>query len=83
MNPFMGAEAGTPVPPSTSARYYYRRQIFSRNPIGLNETSGGLDGKNDAGAAAYTVATVSQWSKNCGIDMVRKFRGVSTFVERA
>ena len=32
-SPFLAAPAGTPVAPSTSARYYYRRQVFSRNPI--------------------------------------------------
>ena len=33
MNPFEATPAGTPVAPSTSARYYYRRQVFSRNPV--------------------------------------------------
>ncbi len=32
-SPFIGTPAGTPVAPSTSARYYFRRQIFSRNPV--------------------------------------------------
>ncbi len=32
-SPFVAPPAGTPVEPSTSARYYYRRQIFSRNPV--------------------------------------------------
>ena len=32
-SPFLGTPAGTPVAPSTSARYYFRRQIFSRNPV--------------------------------------------------
>ena len=30
---FMPTPAGTPVQPSTQARYYQRRQVFSRNPI--------------------------------------------------
>ena len=33
MNPFQSQPAGTPIAPSTSARYYSRRQVFSRNPI--------------------------------------------------
>ena len=32
-SPFVAQPAGTPVAPSTSARYYYRRQVYSRNPV--------------------------------------------------
>eukprot|EP01048_Picozoa_sp_COSAG05_P004531 COSAG05_NODE_248_length_12946_cov_85.003737_6_plen_509_part_00 len=32
-SPFIAQPAGTPVAPSTSARYYYRRQVYSRNPV--------------------------------------------------
>jgi hypothetical protein len=40
-SPFVGTPAGTPVPPTTSARYYTRNQVFSRVPIsGTNFTSG-------------------------------------------
>lgn len=40
-SPFIGTPAGTPVPPTTSARYYTRNQVFSRVPIsGSNFTSG-------------------------------------------
>ena len=40
-NPFMPAEAGTPVPANTSARYYQRQQIFSRVPISKGQWSKG------------------------------------------
>ena len=40
-SPFTPPPAGTPVPPTTSARYYTRQQIFSRVPIsGTNFTAG-------------------------------------------
>eukprot|EP01045_Picozoa_sp_COSAG04_P002809 COSAG04_NODE_107_length_25959_cov_6.617865_14_plen_221_part_00 len=40
-SPFTPPPAGTPVPPNTSARYYSRRQIFSRVPIaGVNFSAG-------------------------------------------
>eukprot|EP01047_Picozoa_sp_COSAG01_P102614 COSAG01_NODE_32179_length_585_cov_0.893004_2_plen_141_part_01 len=32
-SPFLAPPAGTPVQPSTSAQYYMRRQVYSRNPI--------------------------------------------------
>ena len=32
-SPFTAPPAGTEVPPSSDARYFYRRQAFSRNPV--------------------------------------------------
>ena len=62
MNPFMAAEAGTPIAPSTSARYYYRRQIFSRNPItGSNFKAGAT--VNFSGSASGGHYLVTQESR--------------------
>ena len=32
-SPFQAPPAGTDVPPSSDARYFYRRQVYSRNPV--------------------------------------------------
>ena len=32
-SPFQAPPAGTEVPPSSDARYFYRRQVYSRNPV--------------------------------------------------
>ena len=40
-SPFMPAPPGTDIPPSTSARYYTRQQIFSRVPITDNNFQAG------------------------------------------
>ena len=32
-SPFMAPPAGTDVPPSSDTRYFYRRQVYSRNPV--------------------------------------------------
>eukprot|EP01047_Picozoa_sp_COSAG01_P025880 COSAG01_NODE_1650_length_9626_cov_46.037367_2_plen_527_part_00 len=32
-SPFLPTPAGTAVQPSTQAKYYYRQQVFSRNPV--------------------------------------------------
>ena len=32
-SPFLPTPTGTPVQPSTQAKYYYRQQVFSRNPV--------------------------------------------------
>ena len=40
-SPFMAPPAGTDVPPSSDARYYYRRQVYSRNPVTKDNWSGG------------------------------------------
>ena len=40
-SPFTAPPAGTEVPPSSDARYFYRRQAFSRNPVTGNNWQGG------------------------------------------
>ena len=39
--PFQSPPAGTEVPPSSDARYFYRRQVYSRNPVTDDQFVGG------------------------------------------
>ena len=40
-SPFQSPPAGTEVPPSSDARYFYRRQVYSRNPVTGDNWTGG------------------------------------------
>jgi hypothetical protein len=40
-SPFQAPPAGTDVPPSSDARYFYRRQVYSRNPVTDSNFVGG------------------------------------------
>eukprot|EP01044_Picomonas_judraskeda_P013519 COSAG03_NODE_2051_length_3178_cov_3.816174_5_plen_82_part_00 len=40
-SPFSAPPAGTEVPPSSDARYFCRRQAFSRNPVTGGNWQGG------------------------------------------
>ena len=40
-SPFTAPPAGTEVPPSSDARYFYRRQAYSRNPVTGGNWQGG------------------------------------------
>ena len=40
-SPFQAPPAGTEVPPSSDARYFYRRQVYSRNPVTGDNWTGG------------------------------------------
>ena len=40
-SPFQAPPAGTDVPPSSDARYFYRRQVYSRSPVTDSNFVGG------------------------------------------
>ena len=56
-SPFMAAPAGTDVPPSSDTRYFYRRQVYSRNPVTGSNFVGGrtVNFQTEASGGHYLV----------------------------